>query len=89
MTVSAQSFVVRVLLIAATAVGPPVVWAQEGGDAAAPAGGARAVSVEELVKRGNQERREGRVRDAIASYGKARDLAPHTYEIRILLADTL
>jgi tetratricopeptide (TPR) repeat protein len=45
--------------------------------------------VEELVKRGNQARRDGQVREAIAAYRKARDLAPHTYEIRILLADTL
>ncbi|MEK7283743.1 MAG: tetratricopeptide repeat protein, partial [Acidobacteriota bacterium] len=44
---------------------------------------------EELVKQGNQARRDGQVRKAIAAYRKARDLAPRTYEIRILLADTL
>jgi tetratricopeptide (TPR) repeat protein len=45
--------------------------------------------VEDLIKRGNQARRDGRVREAIAAYRRARDLAPHTYEIRLLLADTL
>lgn len=41
------------------------------------------------MKQGNQARRDGQVRKAIAAYRKARDLAPRTYEIRILLADTL
>jgi len=45
--------------------------------------------VAELVKQGNQARRAGQVHDAIASYSRARDLSPRTYEIRILLADTL
>src|SRR5207245_4556000 len=67
---------------------PPAtrVWAQE---EAGRTPAAREPGVEELVKRGNQARRQGQVHDAIASYSRARDLAPHTYEIRILLADTL
>ncbi len=47
------------------------------------------MSVEDLVKRGNEARHAGQMRVAIASFRKARDRAPHTYEIRVLLADTL
>jgi len=79
----------RALLIAAIGTRSTAIWAQEGADRTPPAGPAKEPGVEELVKRGNQARREGQVHDAIASYSKARDLAPHTYEIRILLADTL
>ncbi|PYT12254.1 MAG: hypothetical protein DMF51_13695, partial [Acidobacteria bacterium] len=79
----------RALLIAAIGTSSTAIWAQEGADRTPPAGPAKEPGVEELVKRGNQARREGQVHDAIASYSKARDLAPHTYEIRILLADTL
>ena len=50
---------------------------------------APAATVEELVRDGNEARKAGRVRDAIVAYRRARDLSPGTYEIRILLADTL
>ncbi len=47
------------------------------------------MSVGDLVRQGNEARRAGQVREAIVAYRKARDLAPRTYEIRVLLADTL
>ena len=68
----------RALLIAAIGTSSTAIWAQEGADRTPPAGPAKEPGVEELVKRGNQARREGHVHDAIASYSKARDLAPHT-----------
>ena len=78
-----------VLLIAVIPPRSTMARAQEGAEQKPAAETPQSAGVEELVKRGNQARREGKVRDAIASYGRARDLAPHTYEIRVLLADTL
>ena len=49
----------------------------------------RPPSVADLIKQGNEARRAGQMREAIASFRRARDLAPRTYEIRVLLADTL
>ncbi|HKB07565.1 MAG TPA: tetratricopeptide repeat protein, partial [Candidatus Polarisedimenticolia bacterium] len=49
----------------------------------------RPPSVADLIKQGNEARRAGQMREAIASFRRARDLAPQTYEIRALLADTL
>jgi tetratricopeptide (TPR) repeat protein len=43
----------------------------------------------EAVHRGNEARRQGRTREAIAAYRLAERLAPQQYEVRILLADTL
>jgi len=71
------------LAAAAPAQGPPDPAPAK--DAAAPGPS----SVEDLVKRGNDARHAGRMREAIDWFGKARDLSPRTYEIRILLADTL
>ena len=64
---------------------------EESRSAAPSPGEARSgpAGVEDLIQRGNQARRDGRMREAIAAYRQARDLSPHTYEIRLLLADTL
>ena len=71
--------------------GPTLLRAQGQQDSepstAAPA--LDAMSVEDLVKRGNEARHAGQMRVAIESFLKARDRAPRTYEIRVLLADTL
>jgi tetratricopeptide (TPR) repeat protein len=72
------------LLLAALALSPAALPGR-----AAAAAPERPPGAEELVRQGNQARRDGQMRLAIASYRRARDLAPHTYEIRILLADTL
>ena len=50
------------------------------------------VSVEtfaDLVRRGSDDRQQGRWREAIGAYRRARDLEPERYEVRILLADSL
>jgi len=79
------------LLLVAVVSAPTRVLARNQPDAAPspadPAPGTSSVAA--LVKQGNEARRAGQMRVAIASFRKARDLAPHTYEIRILLADTL
>ena len=63
--------------------------AQNAADSSPAAPGTGALSVADLVKQGNEARRAGQMRVAIASFRRARDLAPRTYEIRILLAETL
>ena len=62
---------------------------QQDGEPPAAAPALDAMSLEDLVKRGNEARHAGRMREAIALFQKARDRAPHSYEIRVLLADTL
>ena len=75
---------IATLLIASLLAAPVQAAAPSPGEArSGPAG------VEDLIQRGNQARRDGRMREAIAAYRQARDLSPHTYEIRLLLADTL
>lgn len=44
---------------------------------------------DDLVRKGNEARRNGRVREAIDAYRKARAAAPERYDVRIVLADTL
>src|SRR5206468_3039824 len=77
------------LLLVAVVSAPTRVLARNQPDAAPspadPVPGTSSVAA--LVKQGNEARRAGQMRVAIASFRKARDLAPHTYEIRILLAD--
>ena len=75
---------IATLLITSLLTAPAQAAAPSPGEAqSGPAG------VEDLIQRGNQARRDGRMREAIAAYRQARDLSPHTYEIRLLLADTL
>ncbi len=62
---------------------------QQDGEPPAAAPALDAMSLEDLVKRGNEARHAGQMRAAIALFQKARDRAPHSYEIRVLLADTL
>jgi tetratricopeptide (TPR) repeat protein len=57
-------------------------------DGAAPAGEGPP-GLRELVREGNAARQSGRIDDALAAYQKARALAPESYEVRVLLADTL
>jgi len=70
---------------------PVDLRAQEQQDSEPPAAAPAldTMSLEDLVKRGNEARHAGQMREAIALFQKARDRAPHSYEIRVLLADTL
>ncbi len=70
---------------------PVDLRAQEQQDSEPPAAAPAldTMSLEDLVKRGNEARHAGQMRAAIALFQKARDRAPHSYEIRVLLADTL
>jgi tetratricopeptide (TPR) repeat protein len=71
------------LVFAAALSGSPPAGG-EASASAAPAEGADA-----LVKRGEEARREGRLREAGALFEKARDLEPGRFDIRVRLADTL
>ena len=46
-------------------------------------------AIDDLMRRGEEERRLGRIEEALATFREAQSLAPAHYGIRLLIADTL
>ncbi|MCZ6696127.1 MAG: S41 family peptidase [Acidobacteria bacterium] len=56
----------------------------------ASSGGRSSVdAIDDLMRRGEEERRGGRIDEALATFSEAQSLAPAHYGIRMLIADTL
>src|SRR5262249_41540312 len=85
-----RSILLPAILLVGARLAEPGLPAQEPtAPGAAVGGGAAAESVEALVRRGNAARQARQIGVALAAYREAEKRAPGSYDVRLLIADTL